>query len=205
MIKNILFDLGGVLYHIDYSLTKKAFESLGVDNFDAHFSQKQQSEVFDRLETGKLSPSAFLESMKINLPKANKNSILSAWNAMLLGFPKDHFDFLKELSKTYRIYLLSNTNSIHIQKIDKEIKSKFGVESIKSLFNKTYLSHEIGRRKPNRETFEWVLADANIEAKDTLYIDDSSQHIESAKGIGIKTMLWTQNKPLRATFLDKAL
>ena len=204
-IKQVLFDLGGVLYHIDYTLSKKAFESLGIDNFDEHFSQQQQNGIFDKLETGELSSTDFLNGMMNILPKSNEIEIISAWNAMLLGLPQENLEFIHNLSKEMPLYLLSNTNGIHIEQIQKELRQNFGIHSIKSLFTKTYLSHEIGLRKPNKEAFEWVLSDANINAHETLYIDDSTQHINSAKGLGIKSVLWEQNKPLRGGFPGKAL
>ena len=84
-IKNILFDLGGVLYHIDYSATIKAFEKLGIKNFHEHFSQQQQNDLFDRLETGKISDEDFIKEMKNVLPHCTKEKIINAWNAMLIG------------------------------------------------------------------------------------------------------------------------
>lgn len=205
MTKNILFDLGGVLYRIDYSLSKQAFESLGIDQFDRQFSQKQQNALFDKLEMGHLEPWQFVESMKSILPKASEEQIISAWNAMLLGFTEQTIHLLKALSTEYTLFLLSNTNAIHIKQVEGELSDHFGISSIKSLFTKAYLSHEIGRRKPNKETFEWVLKDANITPQETFYIDDSVQHIESAKDIGIKTLLWRQNKSIRALFPDITL
>lgn len=204
-IKQVLFDLGGVLYHIDYTLSIKAFELLGIDDFDEHFSQQQQNGMFDKLETGELNTIDFIDGMMKILPDSNEKEIMVAWNAMLLGLPKKNLEFIHNLSMHMPIYLLSNTNGIHIQHIEKELSQSFGIQSIKSLFTKTYLSHEIGLRKPNKEAFEWVLSDANINAHETLYIDDSIQHINSAKDLGINSMLWEQNKPLRALFLGKAL
>jgi len=203
--KNIVFDLGGVLYHIDYSLTKRAFETLGIQQFDSHFSQKEQSTLFDDLETGRISSMVFLNTMKGLLPQCSNQKIKDAWNALLLGFPKEHLALLNCLSKKYNLYLLSNTNSIHIEQINKEFNQNFGTITLKSLFKKTYLSHQIGRRKPDVSTFQWLLKDANIIAHETVFIDDSTQHIESAKKAGFRTIQWPSNKALVSLFPDKAL
>ncbi|MDC3029765.1 HAD family phosphatase [Flavobacteriales bacterium] len=204
-IKNILFDLGGVLYHIDYELTIKAFKKLGIKNFHEHFSQQQQNNLFDRLETGKINDEDFIKEMKALLPHCTRGEIINAWNALLIGIPQENIQLLKDLSKQYRLFLLSNTNAIHINQINKLLYKNYNLKSLDPLFDKIYLSHQIGIRKPNSETFEWVLKDARILAQETLFIEDSLQHIKSAKELGIQTRLWRSNEPFKSFFLDKAL
>ena len=204
-IKNILFDLGGVLYHIDYGITIKAFERLGIKNFHKHFSQHQQNNLFDQLETGKISNTDFIKEMKVLLPNCTKEEIINAWNGLLIGIPKENIQLLKNLSKQYRLFLLSNTNLIHINQINKLLYEDYNLKSLDPLFDKIYLSHQIGMRKPNRETFEWVLKDAGILAHETLFIEDSIQHIIGANKVGIRTQLWNSNEPFKGFFLDKAL
>ena len=204
-INNILFDLGGVLYHIDYCATIKAFKKLGIKNFHEHFSQQQQNNLFDRLETGKISDEEFIKEMKVLLPNCTKEKIIDAWNALLIGIPQENIQLLKELSKRFRLFLLSNTNSIHINQINKLLYKNYNLKSLDPLFDKVYLSHQIGMRKPNKETFEWVLKDAGILAQETLFIEDSIQHIESAYKLGFQTQLWGSNEPFKSFFLDKAL
>ena len=204
-IKNILFDLGGVLYHVNYGLTIKAFEKLGIKNFHEHFSQQQQNSLFDRLETGKISDEGFIKEMKVLLPHCTREEIINAWNALLIGIPQENIQLLKTLSKHYRLFLLSNTNSIHINRINKLLHKDYNLKSLDPLFDKVYLSHQIGMRKPNSETFEWVLKDAGILAQETLFIEDSIQHIVSANKVGIQTQLWGSNEPFKDFFLDKAL
>jgi putative hydrolase of the HAD superfamily len=204
-IKNILFDLGGVLYHIDYNLTIKAFEKLGIDNFHKHFSQQQQNNLFDRLETGRVSSEEFISEMKVLLPKCSDKQIIDAWNALLLEIPQENIQLLEKLSKKYKLYLLSNTNSIHIERINEQLYKKYNFKNLNPLFDTVFLSHEIGMRKPNTDTFEYVLDEAGINANETLFIEDSIQHIESANNVGIQTRLWESNKPLSGLFPYKAL
>ncbi|MBH83440.1 MAG: hypothetical protein CMP70_02040 [Flavobacteriales bacterium] len=203
-IKNILFDLGGVLYHIDYRITIKAFEKLGIKNFHKHFSKQQQNNLFDQLETGKISNTDFIKEMKVLLPNCTREEITNAWNGLLIGIPQENIQLLKDLSKQYRLYLLSNTNLIHINRINKLLYKDYNLKSLEPLFDKIYLSHQIGMRKPNKETFEWVLKDAGILAHETLFIEDSIQHIESANKLGFQTHLWGSNEPFKGFFLDKA-
>lgn len=204
-IKNILFDLGGVLYHIDYNLTKVAFEKLGFNDFNMHYSQQQQNKLFDNLETGKISSKEFISKMLEIIPHSSEEDIINAWNALLIGFTKENLTLLEYLSDKYKLYLLSNTNAIHLERINSESQNLFGYTVLDEFFEKIYLSHEIGRRKPDIETFKWLLKDAGIKAEETLFIEDSVQHIESANRVNIKTVLWDSNKPITAFFLDKAL
>ena len=203
-IKNILFDLGGILYHIDYNLTVNAFENLGIKEFDKHFSQQQQNQLFDNLETGKISNADFFCEMQKLLPNCSKSQITEAWNALLIGMPQENVQLLKELSKKYQLFLLSNTNAIHIEYINKVLYNSYRLNSLEPLFTKVYLSHQIAKRKPHIETFNWVLNDAGILAQETLFIDDSIQHIEGANKAGIHTQLWESNEPLSGLFPDIA-
>tara|TARA_B100000886_G_C20410470_1_gene486784 strand:- start:1396 stop:2031 length:636 start_codon:yes stop_codon:yes gene_type:complete len=204
-IKNILFDLGGVLFHIDYNKTIQKFNSLGIKNFHEHYSQKEQNTLCDSLEVGKISFDNFIKSIKTIIPGRSEKEIINAWNAMLIGMPKENIDLLKNISKRYRLYLLSNTNIIHIDYINKYLFKNYQLKSLNPLFSKVYLSHEIGMRKPDVSTFEWVIKDANILARETLFIEDSIQHIENAQKVGIQTHLWKSNESLKNFFLDKAL
>ena len=204
-IKNILFDLGGVLYHIDYGITIKAFGKLGIKDFHKHFSQQQQNYLFDRLETGKISDKDFIKEIKVLLPNCTREEIINAWNGLLIGMPQENIQLLKDLSKHYRLFLLSNTNLIHINQINKLLYKEYNLKSLDPLFDKVYLSHQIGMRKPNSETFEWVLRNAGILAHETLFIEDSIQHIKGANKVGIRTQLWKSNSSFKGFFLDKAL
>ncbi len=196
-IKNIIFDLGGVILNIDYNLTVKAFEALGIKNAEIIYSKKRQTEIFDLLETGKLTEEEFCESIrKISGITATNEEIIKAWNAMLLDFPEDITDVLKKAKNKYRTFLLSNTNAIHYKAYSKILKEQLGKESLAELFEKQYLSHEIGLRKPGVEVFRLILDENGLKAEETLFIDDSYQHIEGAAKAGLKTH-WLQDNNLK--------
>tara|TARA_B110000879_G_scaffold168776_1_gene218509 strand:+ start:123 stop:737 length:615 start_codon:yes stop_codon:yes gene_type:complete len=186
-IKNIIFDLGGVIYAINYKRTIKAFESLGINDFEAVYAKAGQSDLFDNLETGKISPSEFFVGINKFLPNTlSAIQIKDAWNAMLIGFMPDAVSKLKELNKTHRIFLLSNTNIFHIE----EIQNTEGMASFFEfceLFEKVYLSHDIGLRKPHTEVFTHIVDEQGLEAYETLFIDDSPQHVAGALKAGLKS------------------
>lgn len=186
-IKNIIFDLGGVLLNIDYRLTSQAFVDLGLTNFDEHYSQMKQERIFDLLETGKISPDEFRKGLLPFLPaNTSFEQIDNAWNAMLLDFPKERVSLLESTSKNYRCFLLSNTNIIHYEQYEHYLQDLFGKNPLHQHLEKVYYSHEIKLRKPDEECFQFVLNDTGIKANETLFIDDTQQHIIGAKASGIK-------------------
>ena len=189
-IKNIIFDLGGVLLNIDYNKTSKAFQQLGFENFDELFSQLKANELFEDLETGKISEDAFYkEVQKFATQEVDQKDIFIAWNAMLLDFRKSSLDFLVSIKDKYRLFLLSNTNIIHLTEFKKILQKETGKASLDGYFIKSYYSHEINLRKPYKDIYEFILKDGNMKAEETLFIDDTSSNIEAAKELGIKTHL----------------
>ena len=204
-VANILFDLGGVLFHIDYQRTIDAFKKLGITDFEKRFTQYQQNNLFDAFETGKINPEVFVKTLQESLPACSDQEIVDAWNAMLIGFPKEYLKFLEELGKKYRLFLLSNANKIHIEFVNTFLKERYKIPSMNQFFEKAYYSHEIEMRKPHKSTFEWVLKDANILAEETLFIEDTAQHIEGAKQAGLKTLYLKSNTAIISLFPDTTL
>ena len=116
----------------------------------------------------------------------SNESLKNAWNAILLDFPETRLAFLKELaeSKKYRLFLLSNTNDLHIS----WIQDNWGMElynEFKNYFEKFYLSHEINFRKPDNNIYEFVLRENKLVAEETLFVDDLEINTEAAKSLGI--------------------
>lgn len=189
-LKNIIFDLGGVLLNIDYQKTKTSFEELGFTEFDKMYSQYSADMLFSNLETGKVSNDIFYDKLvQAGNGIVSKEQITKAWNAMLLDFRTGSLAFLEELSKKYQLYLLSNTNAIHLAAFNEIFTRETGKPSLDAYFTKAYYSQLVGLRKPNKDIFEFVLSDAGIEAEETLFIDDSYNNIETANEMGFKTHL----------------
>jgi HAD superfamily hydrolase (TIGR01509 family) len=187
MKKIILFDLGGVLINLDYQATISAFEKLGITNFDELYTQADQESLFDDLETGKVSSMHFINRLLDKLPAGiTANQVVHSWNAMILNFPLERLKLVERLSKNHTLYLLSNTNGIHMEKVRRELQ-KVSRKPLEDYFREVYLSHEIGCRKPHSETFKAVLDKMEVTADKVLFIDDSAQHIEGASAIGIES------------------
>jgi putative hydrolase of the HAD superfamily len=185
-IKNIIFDWGGVIINIDYNATVDAFKKLNIPDFDEHYTQARQKDIFDKFEIGAISPTEFRNGLRHELGNHfSDDQIDTAWGAMLLDIPKARVELLLKLKEKYRIFLLSNTNLIHEEQIVDTINQELGFEFF-SLFEKVYLSHRIGMRKPNAEIFEYVVKENKLLLTETLFIDDSEQHVDGASKIGLQ-------------------
>lgn len=185
-IKNIIFDLGGVILNIDYRLTENAFKDLGMQNFDEIYFQQQQSGFFDQFEVGKLSSKEFIEQIKAEAKLAvDDQKIINAWNAMLLELPQKRLNLLTQLKDSHATFLLSNTNEIHFNAFSKIVEKETEEASLSPFFKEVFYSHKIQLRKPEREAFNYILLKHNLNPFETLFIDDSPQHIAAAKEMGI--------------------
>ena len=187
-IKNIIFDMGGVIININYHLTAHAFEKLGVKGFDKIFAQVQQIGFIDDFEMGKVSPAEFR-----NLIREVTNQIFSdaqideAWNSLILDMPLNRIRILEKVKNDFNIFLLSNNNAIHYGFLSKKFESLYPILQLESLFQKTYYSHLIGMRKPNANAFNLVIQENNLTVSETLFIDDSPQHIEGGAKCRLNT------------------
>ena len=184
-IKSVIFDLGGVIYAVDYHKTINGFKALGIDHFEEVYAKAGQSDLFNDFEEGKISRAIFVERIKnLSIKNMTSSQIVNAWNGMLLGFMPDAIACLKRLSSSYRLFLLSNTNEIHIQEIENRVGTEF-FSDFCSLFENVYLSHELGLRKPHPEVFKYILNQQGLKANETFFIDDSIQHVEGAIKAGL--------------------
>jgi len=182
----IIFDLGGVIINLDYQLTIEAFKKMGIVNFEEMYTQAKQNNLFDDFETGKISSQHFINSLLPFLPSGTSaNKVVHAWNAMILDFPKKRLELLDQLNSKYRVFLLSNTNDIHLQAVNRSLANTTD-RKLTSYFEKVYLSHEIKLRKPHKEIFELVCNEQNLNPTTTLFIDDTIGHINGANSIGLQ-------------------
>ncbi|MBN2485409.1 MAG: HAD family phosphatase [Bacteroidales bacterium] len=184
-IRNIIFDWGGVITNIDYQRTIDAFENLGIPNFKGYFSKQVQNNLFRKYETGSVSSDELrLSLMGAVKPGTTIGQIDDAWCAMLLDTPLENIEIVIDFASCFKIFLLSNTNEIHANMYNKHLKNDLDVD-FPSLFNKIYYSHVVGKRKPNRDIFEHVLADSDLDPSETLFIDDTEMHVNGAADTGI--------------------
>lgn len=188
-IDTIIFDLGGVLLNLDFEASNRAFAALGVTDFASYFQQAHAHPLFAQLETGHISPTAFYDAFRehTGIPASNA-SVEAAWNAMLLDFRHDSIAYLRSLQGKYRLFLLSNTNQIHLECFRSTYHATFGSPNFDDHFEKAWYSHELGLRKPHATTYTAVLHKHGLTAATTLFVDDTIGNIEGAQEAGLQTL-----------------
>lgn len=182
MIKNLILDFGDIFINLDKTATPKAMSHYGFES-----STPELEKLFNDYEKGLFSSDHFLYKTGQLFSSATKQNLIDAWNAILLDFPDYRLEFLEQLAQenNYRLFLLSNTNDIHIE----HVKSNIGLEKFnrfKNSFEVFYLSYHMGMRKPDAEIFEFVLKENNLNANETLFVDDTKENTDSAASLGIQ-------------------
>lgn len=183
MIKNILFDFGDVFINLDKDATVRELANAGY----REINEELYPLIFS-FEKGLLTSSEFVKMAQNYFPGIEEKKLITAWNAIILDFPESRLNFIKDLAAKgkYRLFLLSNTNVLHIERV-KEIMGKENYEIFRGCFEGFYLSHEMNMRKPDTEVFKTILATHSLRPQETLFVDDTPEHILSARNLGLKT------------------
>lgn len=182
MIDTIIFDFGDIFINLDKQGTLNSLKKLGLSQWNDDLNQLNLS-----FEKGQISEENFLLGIQKHLPNASMDEIISAWNAVLLDFPLYRLEFLQKLSKKYQLFLLSNTDSIHIATFEKESGVSFYSDFYQS-FEKVYFSFEMGMRKPDAEIFNQLIQNHNLSPKRTLFVDDKKENTDTALSLGM--LVW---------------
>jgi len=202
-IDTIIFDLGGVILNLDPKKTIAAFASI-TDLSAEQLLEHSQKPVFKQYEKGKISSIEFRNGLKKIFDVNVNDSVLDkAWNAMLLDLPLDRLEMIGRLRPKLNTFVLSNTNEIHISAFDKIVAEATSGKKIQKYFDTVYYSHKVGMRKPDAEIFEMVVEKNGLEMSNTLFIDDTLEHIESAKKLGLQTWHLTNQEELFTVLGDE--
>jgi len=187
-IKNILFDLGGVILDINVQATLKKFYELGFPAQLMQYPHSMNTDLFFKYETGKMKVEQFREEIRtVSGVDVSDEVFDEAWNSMLVRIPRERTDLLKVLANRYSIYMLSNTSDLHAPVFEKMFEETAGMK-MQNLFTKIYYSHEIGYLKPDLEAWEYVINDAGIKAEETLFLDDNIQNIKASQELGFQAI-----------------
>lgn len=181
MIKNIILDFGDVFINLDKPATFREMQKFGLTEVTSELDT-----LCKNYEKGLITSTVFLKETATLFPKASKQELIGAWNAILLDFPAHRLDFLENFAKeeAYRLFLLSNTNELHIEFVRNQMGEQ-EFERFKGLFDKFYLSHEIHMRKPDSDIFDFVLKENGLQPIETLFVDDTEENIETATSLEI--------------------
>jgi putative hydrolase of the HAD superfamily len=186
-IKNIIFDLGNVIIDLDLEKTEQELGNILGNDLRQKLAALKQGDIFERYEMGLCSEEEFVKTLQsVNLQRISHRRIIDAWNAMLLQTPLHRLEMLEQLKSKYNVFLLSNTNKTHLDWVYDDLKKSYGITDFESrFFHKAYYSHLVNLRKPNANIYEFVLQDNDIQAFETLFIDDNADNIAGAKSVGI--------------------
>jgi len=189
-IKNIIFDLGDVILNIDVPVASLSFAQLSGKEQHEIISLFKEKDIFRQFETGKLDEKGFRDYIRelLVFPDWTDEVIDVAWNSLLLDLPSERVELLKKLRENYRLFLLSNTSSIHITQVNKILEAATGIEKLDDLFDKVYYSYDMGLMKPDPAIYLQVLKEQGLEAEETLFLDDNADNIAAASKLGIDTI-----------------
>ncbi|WP_426064365.1 HAD family hydrolase [Flavobacterium sp. DSP2-3-1] len=199
MINTIIFDFGDIFINLDKQATITSFEKLGLKEWNNDLDQLNL-----QFETGKVSRENFLFGIQEHIPNASIKEILAAWNATLLDFPLYRLEFLQMLSQKYRMFLLSNTDAIHIETFEQASGVSF-YRDFYQCFEKVYFSFELGLRKPNPEIFNHLISNHELAPKRTLFIDDKKENTDAAFALGFEVWNLEVGKEDIIHLLDKKI
>ena len=205
-IKNIIFDLGGVILDIDETIVYKELEKMGIKTSELAHS-KEFVEIMSKFDTGIYTAPTFRKRMKalIGQEKMTDEKFDSIWNAMLLDIPRERVEAIEKVKKHYKIFLMSNTNVIHYDLYVRDLQLRFGYNEFDELFDKSYFSFAEHLEKPDPRFFELILDHEGLLPEETLFIDDTEKNINIAKSLGINTYHISREELVRNLFENGVL
>ncbi|WP_018343015.1 HAD family hydrolase [Cytophaga aurantiaca] len=198
-IKNIIFDLGAVIIPIDFEKTFQAFATLSSLPVEEIKRRYQSTSLFIDFEKGIIGNFTFLQKLRSLLEVNDTTSdqqLIDAWNTLLLPIPQERIDRIKLLASDYRLFLLSNTNPVHIKDVNRILYECTQVSALEQLFETTWYSYDLGLIKPSTEIYETVLQLKELKASETVFLDDNADNIAGALATGIHALHVTEEHHL---------
>ena len=205
-IKDVIFDLDGVVLDIDENIVYKELEKMGISTSELAHS-KEFMDIMSKFDTGIYTAPTFRKKTKAILgqEKMTDQKFDSIWNSMLLDIPRERIAALEQIRKHYKIFLMSNSNEIHYDLYVRDLQLRFGYNEFDELFNKSYFSFAEHLEKPNPRFFELILDHEHLLPEETLFIDDTAENIKVAKSLGINTYHISREELVRNLFENGVL
>ena len=205
-IKNIIFDLGGVILDIDENIVYHELEKLGISTSELSHS-KEFMEIMSKFDTGIYTAPTFRKKTKalLGLEKMSDQKFDAIWNAMLLDIPRERIEAIEKVKQHYKIFLMSNSNEIHYDLYVRDLQLRFGYNEFDALFDKSYFSFAEHLEKPDPRFFELILDHEHLLPEETLFIDDTAANIKVAKSLGLHTYHISRDELVRNLFSNGVL
>jgi glucose-1-phosphatase len=187
-IRNIILDLGGVVVNIDTDRCYRQLSNISDIALSGMYSIAQNDPVFTQFEKGLIDRNVFYKHvLSLSPNRFSQKDFEKAWNSIIVDIPKSNLDFIERLSKKYRVFALSNTNEMHIERVNNIIQKQYGKPDLNPWFEQVYLSFETGMAKPALACYTSILKNNNLKPDETLFVDDTPGHVEAAKSLGLMT------------------
>jgi len=210
----IIFDLGGVILHLNYQASVHALSALLGQDVSPLYSQAAQAQLFDAYECGNITSQDFRRGLIELLPQNQpayiarlndadfRDAFDEAWSALLLDIPAQTLRLLDELKRSKQTFLLSNTNEVHLLHFRRAYATRHARAHgpFDELFHAAYYSHELRQRKPDQRIFETVIARHGLNPGRTLFVDDNPQNVASGRSVGLSAYLHPTNASLHDRF-----
>lgn len=180
MINTIIFDFGDVFVNLEKEKSLDEFRKLGLNG-----PNETLLALNDDFERGRISEDQFMDGFHKELPQADRDAIRAAWNAIIGEFPLERLEFLQLLAHKYRLFLLTNTDAIHIRQFEELVGESFA-RDFYGCFEKVYYSYEMGMRKPDCEIFNYIIRKHDLSPKRTLFVDDKKENCDAAAACGLE-------------------
>ena len=205
-IKNIIFDLGGVILDIDENIVYKELEKMGINTLELARS-KEFMDIMSKFDTGIYTAPTFRKKTKalLGLEKMTDQKFDAIWNSMLLDIPRERIEAIEKVKKHYKIFLMSNSNVIPYDLYVRDLQLRFGYHEFDELFNKSYFSFAEHLEKPDPRFFELILDHEGLLPEETLFIDDTASNIRAAQSLGIHTYHISREELVRNLFENGVL
>jgi glucose-1-phosphatase len=203
MIKNLIFDFGGVIIDIEPIRVGQSFREMGVKNIEKVHGLAVSRGLYLDLEKGLITPAGFRDGMReVSGLNFTDEQIDNAWNSMIINFPRSRFDLIKQLKENYNVYLLSNTNEIHYNYFNQYAINHLGVKCLDDFFTRCFYSHKMKMRKPDLDIYIKMLETVKIDPSESLYIDDLEENILAGREVGIQGIVHHPGEEVNQYFAD---
>lgn len=181
----IVFDLGGVIVDLD---SMKTFNELvSYARKELKLEEIAEHPLLHDFERGQIEASDFVRDLSQVIDAAvEHDQLIKSWNAMIIDVPPARLELVRKLGEQIPVYAFSNTNSLHIEFLDDMLRDRYGYDSVASYFDRAFYSYQMGHRKPDPESFDWIVKEMGAAEKNVLFLDDNLINIQAAERAGFK-------------------
>jgi len=191
MVRTIIFDLGGVIVPFDFKRGYARMEGLCPYPVAEIPARLRSTDLVTRFETGQIEPEAFVAELCAVLElNATYEQFCNLWTSIFLPETLIPDAFVESLKPDYRLLLLSNTNAIHFEMIQRHYP-------LLRHFDHYVLSYKVGAMKPSPQIYQAALAHAGCRAEECFFTDDLLPYVEGARRLGIDAVQFQSFARLR--------